>query len=217
MPMHLMMALHGVTFRSADRQTIGPIHLELFRRQRMLVRCESELAYTALVDLLTGQELPLTGRVVELERVAVQTDRRLRDLLSPNKSIQELLREAPLPDTIWIGARRRSIQVVMDRLGLSPHHFRKPLKLESEEVRHRFWALRFVSSNADLLIGREIFQLPDEPIRRVLKERWGDFPGIILCGASADLCPGPTNSLLAIDAGGTVQVEPMQRPGVLDT
>jgi hypothetical protein len=202
------MTLHGVTFRTAERQAIGPVHLELYRRQRILVRCESEPAYAALLDILTGRESPLTGRVVELERVAVQTDRRLRDLLLPNKSIQELLHEAPLPDTIWIGGRRRSTQVVMDRLGLSPHQFRKPLKLESEEVLHRFWALRFVSSNADLLIGREVFELPDETIRRVLQERWPDFPGAVLCAAVAELSPGPTNALLAIDSDGGAHFEP---------
>jgi len=202
-----MMALNSVTFRTSERQTIGPIHLELFRRQRVLLRGASEPAYAALIDILTGQELPVTGRVVELETLSVQTDRHLRELLLPNKSIQELLHEVPLPDTIWIGARRRSAQVVMDRLELSPHQFRKPLKMESEEVLRRFWALRFVSSNADLLIGREIFELQDEPIRRVLKERWGDFPGTVLCAASAESCPGPADALVAIDANGGVHVE----------
>jgi hypothetical protein len=86
------------------------------------------------------------------------------------------------------------------------------LKLEPKEVQDRFWALRFVSSNADLLIGREIFELQDEPIRRVLRERWGDFPGAVICAAHADSCPGPVDTEIAIETGGSVRVEPIAEP-----
>jgi len=209
---HLMMGIHGVTFRTAERQTIGPIHLELRRRQRVLLRCPSEPAYAGLIEILTGQEEPLTGRLIELERVRVQTDRHLRDLMLPNRSIQDLLEELPLPDTIWIGERRRSTQVVMDRLGLLPHHRRRPLKMESREVFNRFWALRFVSSNADLLLGREVFELKDEAIRRVLRDRWGDFPGTVICAAAPEHSPGPVHTIVTIEEDGSAHVEPVADP-----
>jgi hypothetical protein len=212
MPARVMMSLHGVTYRATERQDVGPIHLQLLRRQRVLLRCESGPAYDGLIGILTGKNAPLSGRIIELERVRVQTDRHLRELCAPAKSIRELLNENPLPDTIWIGERRRSTQTVMDRLGLEPHHFRLPLKLEPKEAAERFWALRFVCSNADLLIGREIFELEDETIRRVLRDRWADFPGIVICAAPERDCPGPTDTVVAIEPDGSVHSEPAAAP-----
>jgi hypothetical protein len=86
------------------------------------------------------------------------------------------------------------------------------LKHEPKEVLERFWALRFVASNADLLIGKEIFEIQDEPIRRVLHDRWGDFPGAVICAAREESRPGPVDTQVTIEPGGTVRIEPIAEP-----
>jgi hypothetical protein len=203
------MGIHGVTYRTAERRTVGPIHLELSRRQRVLLRCDSEPAYAAFLDVLTGGLEPLTGRLVELDSVRVQTDRRLREQIQPGQSVRELMERYPLPESIWLAGRRRSVPVVMDRLDLSPNLLRWPLKLLDPGVLDRFWALRFVASEADLLIGREVFLLTDERIRRVLRERWLEFPATVICAAPEEALPGPAHVLLVIEADGSSRVEPL--------
>ncbi len=203
-----LLGLHGVRYRTRERREVGPIHLEICRGDRILLRCGLDADYDGLLDLLTGQVLPIGGFMDEMRPVVVQTDRRLRELLNPNRTFHELLSAGDLPDYLWLEQRRRSLFVVLGRLGLSPETFHRPLKMEGEEVLDKVWALRFVASRADLLIGREIFRLRDEAVWRVMLQRWDDFPGALLYAGPPERIPGRPTITLTVEDSGAVRVEP---------
>ena len=202
-----LLGLHGVTFRTPDRVEVGPIHLEVHRRDKILLRCEPGTVYDAFLALLTGELQPLAGRLDELKPVRIQTDRHLLETINPNRTLRELLAEARLPDSIWIGQRRRSLFGVMDRLGLETRYFHRPLKMEPKAMADKFWALRFLASGAELLVGREIFALEDAAIREVLAQRWGDLSAAVIYAGPEERIPAPPNAVLTFEADGHVSVK----------
>jgi hypothetical protein len=208
MTQRLLLGLHGVMFRTAERLEVGPIHLQVHRGEKILLRCDSEAIYAALLEVLSGRQQPIAGRLDELEPVRVQTDRHLRESITLNRTIRELLEEGGLPDTIWVGQRRRSLFGVIDRLGLSPRNFRLPIKMESAAVIEKFWALRFIASRADLLVGREIFALEDSAIRELLCQCWGDLSAAVIYAGPPERIPGPPDTVLTLEGGGAARVEP---------
>ncbi len=207
-----LLGLHGIRYYTRERREVGPIHLEIHRGDRILLRCDSEADYDGLLDLITGQVLPSGGFMDEMRPVVIQTDRRLRELLNPNRTVHELLSAGGLPDYLWLEQRRRSLSVVLSRLGLSSEHFHRPLKMEAEGVLDKMWALRFVASRADLLIGREIFRLRDEAVWRVMRQRWEDFPGAVLYAGTPECMPGRPTVTLTVEDSGEVRVEPSVTP-----
>ena len=213
-----LLGLHGVVFRLPERPEaggthaeprleIGPIHLTLHRHERVLLDCESDAIYDAFLRVLSSDVHLIQGRLVEHERIRLQTDRHLREGLNLNRSIRELNAAGPLPDSIWLGGRRRSLFTVMDRLGILTHHVHGPLKMEPAGVFEKYWALRFVMSEADLLIGREIFALDDPAIREVIALRWGDLRGALIYAGAAERIPAPPHWTLGLHADGRATVE----------
>lgn len=203
-----LMTLRQMHYRTEAGLWLGPLTWTLGRHERILLEWETPAVLEALFDLLSGRLQPAGGSLEEEHRVRVQSDRHLRELLTPNRTIQDILRTAELPDTIWLEQRRRSRFVVLDRLGLSPHQFRRPFKLESRAVLDKFWAFRFIVSRAELLLGREVFLLEDPAIRQVLRQRWSDFPGTVVCAAPEEVLPGPVTTRAVLHDDGSVEARP---------
>jgi hypothetical protein len=201
-----LLGLHGIVFRSVEGVEAGPIHLTIHRRERILLRCAADPVYDAFIEVLAGTRQPLHGRLVEHERVRLQIDRRLRQNLNLNRSIRELNAAAKLPESLWIGQRRRSLFGVMDRLGIDSRHMHSPLKLEPARIQDKYWALRLIASDADLLVGREIFSLEDPLIREVITLSWSDLRGAVIYAGPPERIPAPPDTILALNDDGTVSV-----------
>ncbi len=202
-----------LTFRDAVIPTaggskLGPIQWVLQRGERVCVESALPGAFEALAAVLMGQARPSAGFVEELETVVTQSDAHLRETLDLNRSIQDLLQKPEFPPFVWLEGRRRSLGVLMDRLALAPNRLRMPLKMEPPEVVDRFVALRFILSRADLLIGREVFACPDEPVRKALRARWDEFPGAVVAGGDPGSLPGKTGTRVVISAEGTFSSGP---------
>lgn len=181
---------------------IGPISWDLERGRRIRVRCATDGQWTAFVALLTGQQAPAEGVLEEVRSVRVQTDVHLRETLDLNRTVQEFLQAPDTPESVWLDGRRRSLWVLVDQLGLAPANTRRVLKLESTAVQHKYWVLRFLLSQADLVIGREVFRSDDPQVQAALRRRWGDLPGALLAGESDRPLPGRADAWLAFDADG---------------
>lgn len=204
---HPLLGLHGIVFRTPERLLVGPIHLTIHRHEKILLRCATEPIYNAFVDVLSGKQEPIEGRLLEPSRVRMQTDLRVRQTLNPNRTIRELNAAARMPESIWLGQRRRSLFGVMDKLGIEPRHMHSPLKLEPTRIQEKYWALRFIASGADLLVGREVFALEDTAIREVIALCWGDLPGAVLYAGPPERIPTQPDSILGLNADGTVTIE----------
>lgn len=187
---------------------VGPVDWALHKGDRAVVSCHDPKQWDALSGLLTGLARPLSGSLEEIGRVTVQTDSNLKNSLELNRSIGDYLHSPDAPEFVWLEKRRRVLGVLLDRLELSPSMTRRPLKHESQAVRDKFWALRFMVSRAQLLLGSGIFRLPDASIRASLALRWGDFPGALIVeeGVPGASFPGFLNTRVEVDDQGRVSV-----------
>lgn len=200
-----LLTFHEVVVETDTGGRIGPIAWTLHRAQRVWLETGNESQFVAFSELLSGRARPVEGYIEELNPVRAQSDYRLRESIVLNRSITDYLNTSDVPEHVWLENRRRSVQVLLDRLGLSANHFRLPLKFQSDEVMEKFAAFRFVVSGADLLVGGRIFDCADLKIRKVLKMRWSDFPGsVIACTQFADLPGEPdTHVQISVDGGFT--------------
>jgi hypothetical protein len=187
---------------------VGPVDWALHKGDRAVVSCHYPAQWDALSGLLTGLVKPLSGSLEEIGTVTVQTDSNLKNSLDLNRSIGDYLHSPDAPEFVWLEKRRKVLGVLLDRLEISPSMTRRPLKHESQAVRDKFWALRFMVSRAQLLLGSGIFRLPDASIRAALALRWGDFPGALIVegGAPGASFPGILDTRVEVDEQGRVSV-----------
>ncbi len=207
MALATLLGLRAVRFETPDGRQVGPVDWEIQKGDRIALDCQFPDAYLALVDIVSGQNEPLEGYLEEFERVVIQTDSRLKEIISPNQTVHEALHSTALPESLWLKQKRRSLWVAVDRLGLTPRHFHLPLKLEPPEIAEKLLALRFIASRAHLLIGREIFMSGLPEVRGLMAQRWNDFPGAVVCAAPENFLPGPANVSAVLDAAGTFRYE----------
>lgn len=185
---------------------LGPIDWVLPRGKRFSVVCEEDAHWEVLSELLTGKILDFTGSLEEIETVTVQTDANLWESMDLNQSIRDFLHSPDAPDYVRLENRRHALWVLIDRLGLTARDTRRPLKLESEAVRIKYWALRFMVSRAELLLGRSVFASEDPEIREAIAARWSDFPGTLVIKDEGRPLPGPVDGQVVIDRAGRVRV-----------
>ena len=191
---------------------VGPIDWTIHRTQRIWLETGAQAEFHALSELLSGRVRPVEGYLEELGRVRAQSDYHLRSSLSLNRSISDYLNSSDAPEFVWLENRRRSVQVLLDRLGLMAKQMRLPLKFQSEEAVAKFSAFRFITSRADLLIGSEIFRGTDLQVERVLRARWADFPGVVIACSEFSRLPGPVDAHVKIGSGGEFSSEPAGKP-----
>ncbi len=204
-----LLTFHDLTVRTAEGLNIGPINWTVHRAQRIWMECGDEGMFAAFAEVLAGLKRPASGYLEELGTVTVQSDFRLRESLKLNQSIEQYLHSSDAPEFVWLENRRRSLNVLLDRIGLTPNRLRLPLKLQPVEVFNKFWALRFLVSRADLLIGRELFALPDPQIRESLRMRWGDFHGTLLAVAAHDELAGEPDAHVVLASDGRFSSRPL--------
>ena len=201
-----LLTLHNVVIESEAHLRIGPINWTINRAQRIWLEAEDEAQFRAIGELLSGRLRPLEGYVEELHRVNVQSDYRLREATTLNRSITDYINSSDVPEQVWLENRHRSVRVLLDRLGLYANHSRLPLKFQSAEVIEKFAAFRFIISRADLLIGNQIFSGEDDEIEQVLRMRWADFPGAVIACAALDRLPGIPDTHAEITGEGSFGV-----------
>ena len=202
-----MLSLRRITFRTEADEEVGPIDVELPWAGRIWVDCPSDSCFAAFAAILTGLRKPLQGYLEEISPVVVQSDSHLKETLSPQQTIADYLDSPDAPEFVWLEGRRRSLRVLVDQLGLMPDTLRLPLKHQPPEVFTKYWALRFLISRADLLIGREIFALDDPAIQTALRRRWADSPGAVLAATARERLPGPVGLRLSLGADGSFSSE----------
>lgn len=202
-----LLTYHNVVIDTGESRRIGPIDWTLSRSQRIWLETSAEAQFHALAELLSGRLRPFEGYVEEFKPLRSQSDYQIRSSLILNRSITDYLNSSDAPSFVWLENRRRSVEVLLDRLGLTAQHRRSPLKFQTEEVVAKFVAFRFVTSRADLLIGSEIFRGTDKEVGKVLEMRWADFPGVVVGCADLSRLPGPVHSHVTIGIGGEFSVE----------
>lgn len=185
-----------------DSGSIGPITWTVYRGQRIGVRCAHEAQWDALCALLSGQRTPSGGILDEVVRITVQSDVHLRNMLRRSDTLQAYLDAPDTPEFVWLDGRRRSVMVLVDLLGITPAMRRRPLKFADPETVDKVLALRFVMSQAALLIGREVFRSADPQVREALRRRWADWPGAVVVSLDDHPAPGALNAWVRIDAAG---------------
>ncbi|HKI99546.1 MAG TPA: hypothetical protein VKB51_13820 [bacterium] len=182
--------------------SIGPITWAVRRGQRIGVRCASDAQWETLRALLTGERSPVSGWLDEVTPVTVQTDAHLRKVLRPGDSLQDFLDGPDAPEFVRLEGRRHSLMVLVDLLDITPAMRRCVFKFGSPSLLERVWALRFLISRADVLIGREVFRIADPPVRVALRRRWGDWPGTLIAGEGDQPLPGALDGWARLDAEG---------------
>lgn len=207
-----------LTFRGAflpcdGRECLGPIDWAVDENARIWVDLGDSAARAAIFGALTGQVKPVEGVIEEIGAVVAQSDARLREELSPNRSVADFLQSADAPEYVWLEQRRRPLPYLVDLVGLTPDRTRSPLKYQPPEVLEKFWALRFTLSRARLLVGEAIFSLSDPKIRSALAMRWLDFSGTVVAVAERKDLPGPVDTRVYLSPEGGLALQKFSAPG----
>ena len=197
-----LLTLHEVRLDDGAGGSIGPVNWRIGRGQRIQLEVADDAQFAALVELFSGRGYPGSGYLEELRSVRVQSDKHLRKSLILNRSITDYLNMPAIPEFVWLENRRRSVRVLLDKLGLVSRQFRLPLKFQAAEVIDKFVAFRFVMSPADLLVGGWVFSAADPAIAAVLKMRWGDFPGTVIACVPPSGLPGRADAVAVISSEG---------------
>jgi hypothetical protein len=197
-----LLTFRDVVIKGDGGHTLGPINWTVYRAERIRLETEVPEVSHALFLVLAGLAVPASGYIEELSTVVVQADFLLQASISGNATIQEYLHSADAPEFVRLKGRRRAPGILLDKLGLLPRYFRRPLKLQPEEVRRRYWAFRFLVSRADLLLGGEIFEPGDEKVRDALRMRWADFPAAVVAACPEELMPGEFHTEVRLDRQG---------------
>ena len=202
--------LRGVKIPLPDGRQLGPIDWDMEKARRVAVSCADPEHWDALMDFLTGLLPPISGDVAEKEPLIVQTDRNLLEKMNLNRPFSDFLNAPETPKTLWLDHRVRSTGILLERLGLSPKNIRRDVILESETVRDKFWALRFMLSQADLLMGRDVFQIGDPLVRDCLRMWWGGFQGVLIGCENGGALPGAVDTRFRTckDGGVTIASAP---------
>lgn len=194
--------LEAVRVRPPQGAPIGPISWDIVRGRRIGVRCADPAQWETLAALLCGLQRPEEGHVEELSPVTVQTDLRVRETIHPNLILQDYLHSPDAPEFVWLDGRRRSLEVLVDGLGISPAMTRRAVRYGPPDLFDKVWALRFMLSRAHLLLGRDVFAIADPQVRGAMRRRWKDFPGTLLACPVAPGLPGEPDLWVAFDADG---------------
>lgn len=203
-------SLSGVVIALPDGGQLGPIAWDVSTNLRAAVSCADPAHWDALMDFLTGLLPPTSGEVIERESLIVQTDRNLLEQMKLNRPISDFLRSPDLPPTLWLDHRVRSSGVLLEWLELTPKRIRRDLKLETDLVREKYLAFRFMLSQADLLMGEEVYRIGDPPVQNCLRLWWDGFQGALICRDDGQGLPGPVNTRVRIDREGGVTITPVQ-------
>ncbi|MCZ6729997.1 MAG: hypothetical protein O7C61_09850 [SAR324 cluster bacterium] len=203
-----LLVFHEVEVSHAGQVVMGPVDWTIHRSERIWLECGNTNQYEGFVELISGRRKPSAGYIEELGGVTVQSDRWIRESINLNQSIQDYLHSTDAPEFVWMENRRRSINVLLDRIGLTPDKFRRPLKLQPGEVLDKFWVVRFLVSKADLLIGRDIFMLADPLVRGALRVRWSDIPGAVIAAGEYAGLPGTPDVHVRVTGDGAFSSRP---------
>lgn len=191
-----------------------PLSWTLHAAERIAVDCADRAWREELVAILSGSRAPAVGHLQEARTITVQTDTHLWETMALGRSIHDYLEAPDMPRHVRLGDRRRALWVLLEQMEITPAMTRRPLKLEPPVVPRRFWAVRFLLSRAQLLIGDEIFREQDEPLRAGLRRRWHDLPACVVAFAPPHLLPGPVDTRVRITADAFVH-EPAGPPEAL--
>ncbi|MDH4248349.1 MAG: hypothetical protein OEW39_11090, partial [Deltaproteobacteria bacterium] len=144
--------------------------------------------------------------------LVINSDRIIWERMDINRGINDLLETGTLPPHIWLDSGKINLWVLLDRLGLEPHLRRIPLRHAPALIRERYWVFRFLVSESDLIMGREIFAVSDPVSRALLAQRWNHWPGTLLAGCIREHLPGPVQQLARIDDQGLFTLTPFPDP-----
>ncbi len=203
-----LLSFRQAVFSGGDGLEIGALDWGLERGARVRVEGANPRVTDTLFSALAGRLPPLHGAVNEWSEVVVQGDFLLREQLDGGRSIQDYLDGPDVPAYVWLENRRRATGVLLDRMGLSPQFLRRPLKFQPDEVAERFLAFRFLTSRADLLLAREIFQRRAPEIRDALQARLADFPGTVVAAGVASDLPFRVERVVRMDTSGAFSLGP---------
>lgn len=199
----------GVTLRLSDGREVGPLDWHIRRTERICLECDDDPLLKGLWDVLLGLKKPSNGYLEEVETVVSQSDLNLLETIPGQKTLGDFLSGKTIPPFVWLEGRRRSVEVLADRLGLLVGGQSNPIKFLTPEQVHRLWAFRFMLSQADLLLGQTLFALENPLVRSALGARWADFPGAVLVCGPPEYLPGKADTHLRLtESDGFQEITP---------
>ncbi|MDH5752910.1 MAG: hypothetical protein OEZ59_10910 [Deltaproteobacteria bacterium] len=210
----VLLGLREIRKNLPDGITLGPLEWDILKGARIHVRCATSGHWPVLCGLLTGGLEPDWGALEEPRPVKVQTDSTIWERMDAGRTINELLELEGLPESIWLQGRRRPLRIMLDWIGLEPSHMRIALGLAPAGVRERYWVARFLASEADLLLGREVFQVKCPKSRELLRLRWPDWPGAVIAACTAGSLPGAADQKVRISRQGGFSLKDTRQPAL---
>ena len=203
-----LLTLTSAVFVPLRGRRLGPISCQVPPKARLGVSTPLPGQWETLCEALSGRLAPRQGSLTEPERVVVQTDRRIWEMMTPERTLKDSLDAPDAPTHVWLENRRRSIEVLLGYLDLLGQRSRTPFGLLSPAFQHRVWAFRFLVSRARLLLARDLVAVEDPLVRKAFALRQADLPGTLVVSLpEGGWLPG-VRPWLAFDSTGAARETP---------
>ncbi len=193
----------AITKRFFQKAIVQNLSLRVVRGDRLGIVGENGIGKTTLLKLLTGQEAPDYGNIIEGTNVIVATLDQQRAALDPTRTLTETLTGGNTEMVNVNGCIRHAISYMKDFL-FRPEQARTPVGLLSGGERGRLLLATALARPSNLLVLDEPTNDLDFETLDVLQSILSDYSGtILIISHDRDFLDRITTSTLAAEGDGT--------------
>jgi len=175
-------------FSAETMWDICKLNLDLHAGERIIFYFKTEEQKSVLWRLFEQKLKPKTGSLRISASTHIHTDQGLLDGLDKSSSLQENLQSRLFEERPWLGGKRKTMDTLMNRLGLIGRIQYLPINDLSAQHLTRFWTLMLAAAKTRVFMLDRLLPLLDEISMSFLLEWMESFPGsIIVFGEHANI------------------------------
>ena len=167
---------------------ICKLNLDLHAGERIIFYFKTEEQKSVLWRLFERKLKPKTGSLRISASTHIHTDQGLLDGLDKSSSLQKNLQSRLFEERLWFGGKRKTMDILMYRLGLIGRIQYLPVNDLSDQYLTRFLTLMLAAAKTKVFMLDRLLPLLDETSMSFLLEWMESFPGgIIVFGEHANI------------------------------
>ena len=175
-------------FSAETKWDICKLNVDLHAGERISFYFKTEEQKSVLWRLFERKLKPKTGSLRISASTHIHTDQGLLDGLDKSSSLQENLQSRLFEERPWFGGKRKTMDILMYRLGLIGRIQSLPVNDLSDQHLTRFLTLMLAAAKTRVFMLDRLLPLLDEISMSFLLEWMESFPGcIIVFGEHANI------------------------------
>ena len=159
---------------------ISKLNLDLHAGERIIFHFNNEEQKIALWRLFEGKLKPKTGSLRISANTHIHSDQGLLDGLDKSSSLQENLQSKLFEERPWFGGKRKTLDILMYKLGLIGRIQNIPINDLSDKHLTRFWTLMLSAAKTRVFLIDRLLHSLDNKSMSFFLEWMESFTGSII-------------------------------------